>query len=362
MNRAPALLAFAWLALCVSCESTSDQPFGRSTDNIQSTDTNPGTTSTDPGETDTGYGSGSEPNATSTVCDAADFEIDVVPVRLMILLDRSGSMTEGEPTKWDQARSALQEMLGANNDGGIEFGFDAFPDDGNCGVVGKLIADSTPGSIATIEKALIAMDKPSSGSQTPLCKAMNRFTNPSYAPQFLSPNAQRYLLIVSDGEDNCAGSPTALCGGLFSTPNFAKLTSTLLDDHGIRTFVIGFGDGATSQLNNIAKEGGTPFDQYIPAANQDELQDALETIAGTVVSCTFEIGEPSASADPNQVNVFFDNTNVGYDEDCALNKGWKWTDSEHTRVELCEAACEQLRSGDVKKVRAEFGCPSVPVY
>jgi hypothetical protein len=35
--------------------------------------------------------------------------------------------------------------------------------------------------------------------------------------------------------------------------------------------------------------------------------------------------------------------------------------TDHSQIEFCEAACEQLQSGDVTEIRGEFGCPQVIV-
>jgi hypothetical protein len=363
MLKTSRLLFFFFVPLLIGCEKTDDKTFiPRGTGEGSGGDTDTVIDTSDPQSTNEDPGSTNEPGPTSSICDAADFAISIVPVRLMILLDASGSMTVGDPTRWDQALAAIREMLVVNEDAAIEFGFDAFPDDGYCGVTTPVLADTEPGSSSKILALLDSIEEPAGGAQTPLCRAMVNYVKPKYAPNFSSTDAESYLLLVSDGDDNCGGPPTQPCGGVFTGPNLGKATSDLLTEHGIRTFVIGFGDGATSKLNNIAAAGGTPFNKYIPAANQSQLQDALITIAGTVVSCTFEIGEPDASADPDQVNLFFDDTVIGYDEDCAQNKGWSWADASNTRIELCEAACEELRGGTVKNVRAEFGCPSVPVY
>jgi len=70
-----------------------------------------------------------EPNM---VCDEADFNIDWLPVRMMILQDMSGSMTDELAvglTKWDVVRTTMLDTLKKYEGQGIEFGYDVFPDE-----------------------------------------------------------------------------------------------------------------------------------------------------------------------------------------------------------------------------------------
>jgi hypothetical protein len=116
-----------------------------------------------------------------------------------------------------------------------------------------------------------------------------------------------------------------------------------------------------NQLNVIAQNGGTAFDTYLVASDGDELQDAFEAIASSVIGCVFTIDEPEATADPENVNFYFDDEVVPYDPDCEYGVGWTWTDETHTEVLFCDEACVELQGGSVGTVSAKFGCPSAPV-
>jgi hypothetical protein len=132
---------------------------------------------------------------------------------------------------------------------------------------------------------------------------------------------------------------------------------------GIKTITVGYGDNADEEaLDAIAAAGGTEFDEYLPAVDSEALQDALETVGGSIISCIFEIDEPDASADPDNVNFYFDDEVVPYDEDCAAGVGWTWVDPpDNTMIEFCEEACNELQGGLVDEVSAKFGCPTVGI-
>ena len=96
-----------------------------------------------------------------------------------------------------------------------------------------------------------------------------------------------------------------------------------------------------------------------------ELESALTQVAGAVVSCTFEIQAEDPSSDPEKVNFYFDDEQdaIPRDDNCAQGsgEGWTWTDNNHTHIELCEESCNRLESGEVKTLRATFGCKTVVV-
>jgi hypothetical protein len=167
---------------------------------------------------------------------------------------------------------------------------------------------------------------------------------------------ESYLVVVSDGADNC--DAPGVRGG-YDPDEFAALGARLYADMGIMTIVIGFGGEAEpDQLNAIAANGGTEFTEFFDAEDGDALRAALDTIGESVhVSCTFEIGsfDPS-EVNLNLVNVYFDDAPVPRDEGCAAGQGWTWTDDSRTTLEFCEDACTALESGDVTNIAVEIMC------
>jgi hypothetical protein len=370
-------LAAIWIALAallaVGCEDSDDiREAGGDADSDADADGDSdadadgdsdadGDGDTDSADTDSG---------SSSVCDEQDFPIEVAPVRLMIFEDMSYSMADpdvADPTNWSQAKPALTTMLDNWTGEQIEFGFDIFPDDSagplqGCHVEAPVVFDCAPGNEAVIIDYLD--DNTPGGAATPMHCGMANFLDPAYAPSFTDPQADSYLLVVSDGVDNCG---EGCCAQIFnpechaSEDEFADLTEQLVDA-GMGVFVIGFGDGVDEgQLNAIASHGGTSFTSFFDANDEASLQDALETIAASVVSCVYNIDEPDASADPDNVNFYFDGEVVPYDEDCEEGIGWTWVDEEHTQVEFCEEACLQLQNDEVETISAKFGCPTVVV-
>jgi len=351
------------LALSGGCESDQDVGSG-SGDGDADTDADAD------GDADGDADSDSDGDDTDTVCDEQSFNVEYEPTRLMILLDNSGSMDSGgifTDSKWDMAKAALTTLLDAWADSGqIVFGFDVFPDfecsGFCCDVSHPVVADCGDYTEAALSTMIAGFDPPPGEFDTPLCDGMDRFNDPLYAPSFSEADGPRYLVVVSDGNEECnGGGYTEMCG---SSPSYTGAVSVVTDllDNGIKTIVIGFGSGADpTQLNVIASNGGTAYDTYVDADDGPELQAMFEEIAAAVVSCTFAVDEPAATADPDNVNFFFDEEVIPWDPDCEAGVGWTWTDDTHTEVLFCDEACAQLQAGDIDDVSAVFGCPSIPV-
>ncbi len=305
-----------------------------------------------------------------TTCHEQGFDVTITPVRLMILQDVSKSMNVND--KWTQAKTALSDMLTNFASSEIEFGFDSFPNigDNKCKVSDPVKYDC--GLIGATDLAANLQTLPDPTSSTPLCQAMENFNpsvTPGYADLFTASDADSYLLLVSDGDDWQCGCDPAPDGGII--PLDAGIIDQLGDTaaeligQGIRTFVIGFGTGSSSdQLNSIAQNGGTGSSTYIVADDQTALQTALNSIAGSVVSCTYELDDPG-NVDLNKVNFYLDGSSVAliYNQECTdpavspVNTGWTWVDpSVKDAVRFCDAACDTFSSAT--DIGAKFGCPT----
>jgi hypothetical protein len=250
-------------------------------------------------------------------------------------------------------------------EGDFLFGFDTYPDVAgsmSCQVGGPVWFDCAPGQEGAIIDWL-SWNAPVSGSGDPLVMEMDvLLTDDAYAPGFTSATApgERYLVVVSDGDDCCGPYGAYDCGNSY-VDEIVDRTSQLFDA-GIKTIAIGYSESAdAAAMDAIAANGGSEFTTYLSANDEDALIGAFETIAGSIVSCVFEIEEPDASADPENVNFYFDDVVIPYDEGCAAETGWTWVDEAHTIVQFCDAACADLQGGGVDSVSAKFGCPTIEI-
>lgn len=315
------------------------------------------------------------------VCVSLDLNVEQLPVRVMLLQDRSTSMNDiiGEASKWQWAEEAVQSMV-TQFDTEIEFGIDFFPfGTARCDVPTTVISDSQPSNGTAIMSLMETYTTPTSSLGTPLYLALSNYTNSEYAPLFTQLANESYLVVISDGSDTCGVDGQTMNSQL--EDDLYDITTQLLEQQLIRTFVIGFGEadiyGETGglnpeQLNAIASVGGTPYTTYINAQNGEALQTALRDIAESVhISCAFEVGEyDSKEVNMDLVNIYFDKTidangqvtgAIGRDDDCAAGQGWTFVDEEKTIIRFCEEACDQLQQQSIEEISIEIMCSAQQV-
>jgi hypothetical protein len=314
-------------------------------------------------DTDSDSDSDSDTSTNTDLCEEFDFDVNVLPTRVMILMDVSDSMsqkTDGS-VKWVQARDAVIGALTnwMGNDG-IEFGMDFFPNhqvDG-CAVNDNVYIDVAPFSAEDIINELKDKPaKPTCGGATPLCMAYYNFNSdvfPGYAPVFQEEKANRYVIIVSDGYDMCGGegSEYDICAKYMWGDQIA---SDYFADN-IKTYAIGFhSNDVVGTLDEITTAGGTGMTEKIQANDGPTLEKELDKIAKNVVSCMFEL-DTKEQVDKDEVNVYTDTGIILHDQDCVDGSGWTWVDDARTKIMLCDGACEQVQDGMYEKVYATFGC------
>lgn len=332
-------------------------------------------------DTDSDSESDSETSSeTAEMCVSFEFDVKQLPIRVMIALDRSGSMSycydpddcedlslheiPEEKKKWTFAKAAIQDAVYAYEDR-VDFGIDVYnvrkekgeETQSMCDMASAVHTDTAPHNA---DNVMSIFDEFQPNHGTPLLLAIMNFKEQAYAPNLLSPGAESYLLIISDGRDTCGTSTDALSGVPDATPeDLGREVEYLKKKWGLKTVAVGVGtDIEPLQLSAIAKAGGTKFDDFLDATRVEDLEMAMESIAEALsVSCSFEIGEQEPeTTNLDLVNVHFDGEPVPRDDGCMADTGWTWADEDRTVIQFCEEACEQLKIGDVESVSGEIAC------
>lgn len=312
------------------------------------------------------------------LCGQEEFNIARVIPDMLILLDRSNSMSYSPPTPplWDTIRTALITVTSAMDDS-VWFGLMAFPNSvapNACAGLNNQCVEPAPTAVlvpikenasADIQNALMSLN---TCGGTPIAMSLQS------ASQYLMTVADdhpKYILLATDGAPNCNGSlngSTCRCTGdncwannmncLDDARTYSVLDSICAD--GIKTYVLGMG-GATSWtdvLQGMAVHGCT--DVYYAAEEPAQIQSALEEIAGAVASCEFQM-DCSQIPDTEKVNFYFDGEVVPMD--ASRTNGWDWSDPCESEedigaVEFFGAYCDMIVNGEVSSVSATFGCPT----
>jgi hypothetical protein len=304
-------------------------------------------------------------------CEGEAFAAMPIVPNMMIVYDKSGSMEEdldgdcplfnnGEtscdypphgsspdpnpafdaPDKWTVAEGGLDMVLTSHGPK-VRFGLVTFSSDGDCGAgnVRVAIGPTTEADIRTT----IAGTSPR--GSTPIGDTLADLVGNQSLQDTSRTN---YVLLITDGQETCGGNPTAAARNLFQqTPR-------------VRTFVVGFGGGVdANELNDIATEGGTARPgptKYYQADNAAELQAALDTILGSVLSCEYQLDQvPEDLAD---LYVYADGTLV--DRDPSQSEGWDYDPASGT-ITFYGQVCRDLQDGTINDLNIVYGCPDPDV-
>jgi len=285
-------------------------------------------------------------------CDDFEATIEAVPPNMLLVLDRSCSMTGGAGmgvTKWEAAVGAIVNMTTVYTDQ-IRFGLSLFPDTvtPNCEQDAIAIPPGagTEAAIQTLLNAALVNGDPNFPDGPCVTNIDTAMQQASLAPELADTTRDNFAVLLTDGQQ--AGCNVA--GGDAGTTQI--ITDMLAA--GIPTFVIGFGNGIDpNQMGIFANAGGVPNSgpAYYDAGDQMSLELALETIATAAISCTFTFDK--TPPDASQIYVFFDGQAVP--NDLTMMNGWVY-DPATNSVTFYGMACDDLKAGMVTDVEVIFGC------
>jgi hypothetical protein len=317
-------------------------------------------------------------------CGEQDFMLQKgLPPDLLIILDRSGSMSSdpgnGMGTKWDQVTAALNQTVAALQ-GQIKWGLETFPSDNDCGVSSTVNVTVGANNAAAIASA-ISMTMPN--GSTPTTAAIKNGT--AYL-QSVTDSNPKYMLLATDGEPNCSTGggnpsmctcppPTTLMNGqcclaglcipcpsnVAGGPDEPAAEQAVVDaaSAGVHTFVVGIATDSSAEgvLNQMAQNGleARPGTQkYYPVTSSADLVNTINTIAGQIISCSFALQMAPDHLDYVSVEV----DGVDIPRDTNHQNGWDYGPN-NLSIQFYGSYCTQLQTGGVMNVKAVFGCSPV---
>lgn len=319
-------------------------------------------------------------------CDCVDVPLFADPPNMYFVLDRSGSMSDGD--KWWKVRTVVAKILRALGPR-ASFGATLFPgfDDSTACSPPREVLPISPGDPPgaqdgpTTKKLLTATQSPPSGG-TPTGAALRMVLS-----SLRGAAGKTFVILATDGAPNC--NPVDSCTSATCQANIEDIpgcppsgpscceppngvrescldgpatTSAVkaLGAAGIAVYVIGLPGTSSpayaSLLDELAVSGGTalptsPKYYRVDSTNETLLLDTLKKIAAKIVAtCEFKLKE--APLQTNQVNVYLDEVVVPKEP---VN-GWS---IDGATVTLVGETCRRVMSGDVLDVRIITGCPTV---
>jgi hypothetical protein len=246
--------------------------------------------------------------------------------------------------RWDAVKSALSTTL--SNTQYVNWGLKFFGTDvPTCSETSTLEVPVAANSAAEIQTRIGAI---SLLLGTPTAAAITAASN--YLKTLSDPN-KKFILLATDGEPNCGGSPPNV-----NTVDVTGATDATAAAYsaGFPVYVVGIGPSAAlTTLTQLAQKGGTT--DYYPADSPEKLAQSLSSISTIIGSCTFTATtEPPDSAN---VAVYVNKQQIAQNPD----NGWTFG-ANAQEILLTGSYCEQITSGIDTNVQILFGCPGSPPF
>jgi len=309
-----------------------------------------------------------------------------LPVNLLIVLDRSGSMSSGMPSRWSSAVRGLQTLLmGLDDD--VRVGLTMFPStsgsaDSAAGYTRPLVAVD---ALRTNRARLVSsLSSASPNGNTPMTCAMEGTR--SYYEAFTS-DGSRNVILITDGAPTQECTTASIC---FPNPldigafiacqaeqervaSDAVRVSVARGARGappIRYFVAGTPSANNTFLSDLAFTGNSPREPGCQGLStchyslgdgsfEADLARALDDIRGRATSCEFEVDADPSVVDPTRVNVDVSSGGMSsvIPRDVDHDNGWDYSAGMRSVI-LYGPACQRITSDKGAEVRIVFGCPT----
>lgn len=298
------------------------------------------------------------------VCTSTSAKAEAVPVDLVFVLDRSGSMVGA---KWAGTTSALSTFFDDPVSAGIAAGLLYFPTIKPFGVACDVefykVLDVPIAPLPDNAFALTnSMPASPTGANTPTYTALDGALRVATAYQDAHPTHKVSVVLATDGD------PTG-CEGV-TIDGIASLAKSALNYNGVQTYVIGVEGSIIANLNQIAAAGGTAA-AYDITQDVSQFSATMAAIRTAVLGCEFALPPPplGMSLVPDEVN--FSYTPGGTDTpvtlpraddlaDCGGLPGWYYDDNlSPTKILICPASCLTIQNDSLAEISVAFGCDSV---
>jgi hypothetical protein len=297
-------------------------------------------------------------------CGGETFPLERKPAKVLLVLDRSGSMEEppdGSTTnesKWQLTVPSLNEVIG-NTGAQIQWGLKTFPegDEAYCTVTDAIDVQLAANNASAVTGA-ISTTTPK-GNGTPTGDAMKAAVKYLAQLDAAGDTDQKYILLATDGEPSCVGGSET---SQETARPYAVQAVTDAANAGYHTFVIGVSTTKTNArqaLNDMAIAGQEARPDPNPLATKfylantrTELIAAMSAITGSVVDCRFSLSSPPP--DGERVGLRLGGQVVPSD-------AWDFTSPDKRTVEVSGEWCDRIKSGSADALRIIFGCPTDPV-
>jgi hypothetical protein len=286
-------------------------------------------------------------------CAESTAKAQLVPVYLVFMIDRSGSMSQD--SKWPTITQGLEAFFADPASAGLYASLAFFKQNNECDpnayAAPALAMTALPSNAFS---AAIGNYSPNGG--TPTVPAIQGAILYAQTQVPLHPGSKVAIVLATDGIPNDCNSTVA---------GVAAASATVAST--IPTYVIGVGPEAAN-LDAMAVGGGTGKSYIVttgnPAQTATDFQNALASIRGKTLACDFQIPPPPAgkTLDVTKVNVVYTPAGgqaqtLSYSKDCVSGTGWHYDNpASPSRIILCQSSCTTAQAGQGASIDIVFGC------
>jgi hypothetical protein len=306
-------------------------------------------------------GGGSMTGGAGGACVSTSEKAERVPLDILFLVDRSGSMAGA---KWAGTTSALTDFFNDPASAKIGVGMSLFPgfEASNC-VADDYKTLDVPIAVLPANSFALTNSLPADakGTSTPTYPALQGTLLAATAYQDANPTHKVVVVLATDGDPaGCENN---------SIDAVADLAQSARSYNGVLTYVIGVAGSTIPNLNKVAVAGGTEA-AYDVTSDITQFVAKMAEIRSKALGCEFEIPTPpnSMELNPDEVNFTYTPMGTGMPklllradglEACGDKPGWYYDNAfDPKKIILCPAACATVQKDSNAKVDVLFGCES----
>ena len=272
---------------------------------------------------------------------------------IMMAVDESGSMKDqiagSNQSKWTALDGAVNSLLGTYS-GSAQWGLSIFPHSpANSCSAGQLDVPVGPNTTTSILNIMNALNDTNIGGNTPTDQTLQAMLGS--AAGLADATHSNYVLLMTDGEPNCGGNVQSVA---------ATIAQLYAETPSVRTFVVGIGDGTSSNpgaLNSWADAGHTArtgATHYYQVNTVNDLQAAFADILNGVASCTYQLS--MKPADATLIVAYIGGVAVPQDP----TNGTTYDPGSNSLI-FHGTSCDQIKAGASSSLDVVYGCPSGPI-
>jgi hypothetical protein len=291
---------------------------------------------------------------------AVDFE-RITPT-VVLLIDRSGSMTQNFDNGLDRWETLVQTLTDPQDslieklDTSVRFGMALYSSNGGfgngptprqCPVLTGV--DISIGNFSSMS-ALLTSNVP--GGDTPTAESMEAIVAQLQAFDEEGPKS---IILATDGDPDTCEDPNANDDEGSKARSVAAVTAAYAA--GISTHVISVGDEVTAshlKALAVAGSGGDAAAEAFTALDTEGLVDAFTQIIGSVRACDFTLQGTVAAKDAPRGSVLVDGQALVFGDPDG------WTMPDEGTVRLQGAACEAIQA-DSSGISMSFPCDAIEI-